>query len=305
MRWNLSSRARELSGGDAILISIPKSGRTWVRTFLSAYFSYKLGRQFSLDLTDRGDTGVPRIIYSHDRFEDRTKGNAWDRLRRKYLIPRRALRKRPIVLLARDPRDAFVSYFIQLTRRNPATPTEIREMSMDTFLRHPRFGIAVMVEVMNGWITEFGDRSDFAIVRYEDLRAQPARLFHELLRAIGEKQIDENVFGPAIDFSEFRNMQKLEAAGEFGSKINSRAIGRTGIVQSPTGSDWRVPRIPLSRKPELRPAGLRRAQFAVPLQRCYRDRRAELNPRDFASLGIRHGCESRKIIRNSYLTTRH
>ena len=125
MRWNLSSRARELSGGDAILISIPKSGRTWVRTFLNAYFSYKLGRQFSLDLTDRGDTGVPRIIYSHDRFEDRTKGTAWDRLRRKYLIPRRALRKRPIVLLARDPRDAFVSYFIQLTRRNPATPTEI------------------------------------------------------------------------------------------------------------------------------------------------------------------------------------
>ena len=121
MRWNLSSRARELSGGDAILISIPKSGRTWVRTFLNAYFSYKLGRQFSLDLTDRGDTGVPRIIYSHDRFEHRTKGNAWDRLRRKYLIPRRALRKRPIVLLARDPRDAFVSYFIQLTRRNPAT----------------------------------------------------------------------------------------------------------------------------------------------------------------------------------------
>jgi Sulfotransferase domain len=219
MRWNLSSRARELSGGDAVLISIPKSGRTWIRTFLNAYFSYKLGRQFSLDLTDRGDAGVPRIIYSHDRFEHRTKGNAWDRLRRKYLIPRRALRKRPIVLLARDPRDSFVSYGVQLTRRNPATPNEIKEMSIDALLRHPRFGIAAMVEVMNSWITEFGDRSDFTIVRYEDLRAEPARLFHELLRAIGEKQIDETVFGPAIDFSDFRNMQKLEAAGEFGSKI--------------------------------------------------------------------------------------
>ena len=219
MRWNLSSRARELSGGDAVLISIPKSGRTWARTFLNAYFSYKLGRQFSLDLTDRGEPGVPRIIYSHDRFEHRTKGNAWDRLRRKYLIPRRALQKRPIVLLTRDPRDTFVSYFVQLTRRNPATPKEIKEMSADALLRHPRFGIAVMVEVMNGWITEFGDRSDFTIVRYEDLRAEPARLFHELLRAIGEKEIDNAVFGPAIDFSDFRNMQKLEMAGGFGSKI--------------------------------------------------------------------------------------
>src|SRR5947209_15254199 len=187
MRWNLSSRARELSGGDAILISIPKSGRTWIRTFLNAYFSYKVSRQFSLDLTDRGDAGVPRIIYSHDRFEYRTKGNSWDRLRRKYLIPRRALRKRPIVLLARDPRDAFVSYFIQLTRRNPATPTEIKEMSIDTFLRHPRFGIAVMVEVLNGWITEFGDRSDFTIMRNAVLREEPARLFYEFLRSTGAR----------------------------------------------------------------------------------------------------------------------
>src|SRR5881275_435828 len=174
MRWNLSSRARELSGGDAILISIPKSGRTWIRTFLNAYFSYKLGRLFSLDLTDRGDAGVPRIIYSHDRFEDRTKGNGWDRLRRKYLIPRRALRKSPIVLLARDPRDAFVSYFVQLTRRNPATPGEIKELAIGDLLRHPRFGIAAMVEVMNGWLEEFGDRSDFSIVRYEELRANPS-----------------------------------------------------------------------------------------------------------------------------------
>src|SRR5437867_1227690 len=142
MRWNLSSRARELSGGDAIFISIPKSGRTWARTFLNAYFSYKKGRPFSLNLTDRGDAGVPRIIYSHDRFEHRTKGNAWDRLRGKYLIPSRALRKGPIVFLTRDPRDAFVSYFLQLTRRNPATPNEIKEMPVDALLRNPRFGIA-------------------------------------------------------------------------------------------------------------------------------------------------------------------
>ena len=219
MRWNFSSRARELSGADAIVISIPKSGRTWARTFLSAYFAYKKGKQFSLDFTDRGQAGVPRIVYSHDRFEDRTKANAWDRLRGKYLIPRRSLRQAPIVLLARDPRDAFVSYFVQLTRRNPATPGEIKELAVGDLLRHPRFGIAAMVKVMNGWLEEFGDRSDFSIVRYEELRADPPRAFHELLRAIGEKDSDDAVFGPALDFSDFRNMQKLEAAGEFGSKI--------------------------------------------------------------------------------------
>jgi Sulfotransferase domain len=219
IRWNFSSRARELSGGDAIVISIPKSGRTWARTFLSAYFAYRKGKQFSLDFTDRGEPGVPRIVYSHDRFEDRTKGNVWDRLRGKYLIPYRSLRQARIVLLARDPRDAFVSYFLQLTRRNPATPGEIKELAIGALLRHRRFGIAAMVRVMNRWLEEFGGRSDFSIVRYEELRADPPRAFHELLRAIGEKKIDDAIFGAALDFSDFRNMQKLEAAGDFGSKI--------------------------------------------------------------------------------------
>lgn len=219
MRWNFSSRGRELSGGNAIIISIPKSGRTWIRTFLNAYFSYKIGRQFSLDLTDRGDIEVPRIIFSHDRFEHRTKGDAWDRVRGKYLIPSGALRNRPVVLLARDPRDTFVSYFVQLTRRNPAIPREVRETPVGALLRDARYGIAVMVEVMNGWFEEFGNRSDFTIVRYEDLHAEPVRAFQQVLRAIGEKEIDDAAFGPALDFSDFRNMQKLEAVGEFRSKI--------------------------------------------------------------------------------------
>ena len=50
-RWtrrNFSSRARELSGGDAIVISIPNSGRTWVRTFLCAYFCKRTGHPFTL-----------------------------------------------------------------------------------------------------------------------------------------------------------------------------------------------------------------------------------------------------------------
>lgn len=219
MRWNFSSRALELSGADAIVISIPKSGRTWARTFLNAYFTSKKGKQFSLDFIDRREAGVPRIVFSHDRFEHRTKGNASDRLRGKYLIPTKSLRCAPVVLLARDPRDAFVSYFVQLTRRNPATPAEIKKLPIAELLRHPRFGIAAMVKVMNRWLDEFGDRTDFSIIRYEDLRSDPIRGFHELLRAIGVKEIDATVLGSALDFSDFQNMQKREAAGEFDSKI--------------------------------------------------------------------------------------
>ena len=86
VRWNLSSRARQLSGGDAIVVSIPKSGRTWVRTFLCAYFCEKIGQPFTLE--PEHYKGVPRIIYTHDLFEQRTKADRWDKLRGKYLDPR-------------------------------------------------------------------------------------------------------------------------------------------------------------------------------------------------------------------------
>ena len=40
-----------------------------------------------------------------------------------------------------------------------------------------------------------------------------------IAQSLPGEEIDDAVFGPALDFSDFRNMQKLEAAGEFGSKI--------------------------------------------------------------------------------------
>ena len=268
MRWNFSSRARELSGADAIVISIPKSGRTWARTFLSAYFAYKKGKQFSLDFTDRAEAGVPRIVYSHDRFEDRTKANAWDRLRGKYLIPRRSLRQAPIVLLARDPRDAFVSYFVQLTRRNPATPGEIKELAVGNLLRHPRFGIAAMVEVMNGWLEEFGDRSDFSIVRYEELRADPPRAFHELLRAIGEKRSTMRVWSGTRFF---RFPKYAKAGSSRRVRLENFAAARprrSGNLQSSARESGWFPRILFRPGPELRGASLaalnRRFGYAIP-----------------------------------------
>src|SRR5512132_1404737 len=77
-RRNFSSRARELSGGDAIILSIPKSGRTWLRAFLCAYFCRRFGLEFTLRPGRYDLPGFPRIVFSHDRFEHRTKGDRWD-----------------------------------------------------------------------------------------------------------------------------------------------------------------------------------------------------------------------------------
>ena len=219
IRWNLSSRARELSGGDAIVVSIPKSGRTWVRTFLCAYFCQRYGHPFSLAPEQYGDARIPRIIYSHDRFEQRTKADRWDALRGKYFIPGSERRRARIVLLARDPRDTFVSHYVQLTRRTRETPDQLKQKEVGEVLRDRRHGIASMIEIMNDWLHEWSGRQNFLLVRYEELQRAPEESFRELLKFLGEAEPDVASFAHASEFSRFGNMKKMEAAGAFSSKI--------------------------------------------------------------------------------------
>ncbi len=221
-RWtrrNFSSRARELSGGEAIILSVPKSGRTWLRAFLCAYFCKRFGLEFTLRPDRYHEQRIPRLIFSHDLFEHRTKGDQWDRFRGKYLVPRSELNRAKIVLLARDPRDCFVSLYLQLTRRDPNAPLQFRHKTVSEMLRDRRFGVPAIINAMNDWINEFSGRNNFTLVRYEALRASPTEHFRDLLAVLGEAEPDDTIFQQALEFSRFENMQKLEAAGAFDSKI--------------------------------------------------------------------------------------
>ncbi len=202
-----------------IVLSIPKSGRTWLRTFLCAYFCKRRGHDFTLTPERYGDPAIPRVIYSHDLFEHRTKGNLWDAVRSKYLVPAKELRRANIVLLARDPRDVFVSLYLQMTRRDPGTHDEFGQRTIDEMLRDQRFGVGSIVKTMNDWLDEFSGRRNFSLLRYESLRAAPAEQFRAALALLGETTPNISIFQDALDFSEFGNMQKLEAAGVFDSKI--------------------------------------------------------------------------------------
>jgi glycosyltransferase involved in cell wall biosynthesis len=218
-RWNFSSRARELSGGDVIVISVPKSGRTWVRTFLCAYFCKRAGRPFTLRPDRYHEPAIPRLIFSHDFAEQRMKGRLWDRIRGKYLVPARELARARIILLVRDPRDAFVSLYMQVVHRAPETPQRVKEKNVGDLLRDRRYGIVSIIKTMNNWFTEFGQRQNFTLLHYESLRATPEQNFRALLATLGEDSPDPEAFKYALEFSDFANMQRLEATGVFDSKI--------------------------------------------------------------------------------------
>jgi len=106
-----------------------------------------------------------------------------------------------------------------MTRRDPSAEAALKQKSASELLRDKRFGIRGIVRAMNDWLDEFSGRKDFTIVRYEAVRASPAEHFRDLLAVVGETTLDMSIFQEALEFSRFENMQKLEAAGVFDSKI--------------------------------------------------------------------------------------
>lgn len=213
-RHNWTRSARRCREADAIIVSLGKSGRTWIRVFLCAYFCALAKREFTVRPRELKAGGIPGLVFTHDLGGYKTARKLKHRITGKHLIPPLESRTKPILLLARDPRDIVVSIFFQLTRRSRRYHGTLGEM-----IRDPRFGIEAMVDVLNAWLAEWSGRDRFKLIRYEDCRADPDRAFRGVLEFLGVRKIDEPAFAHALEFSSFENMKRLEASGRFKTKI--------------------------------------------------------------------------------------
>src|SRR5581483_5265031 len=83
-------RRRYYAAADAIFVSVPKSGRTWLRVFLYRYYSAMLGQSFTLKEKEIFTGPLPKLIFTHDVWQHRATAPFKDRWRGKHLVPRRA-----------------------------------------------------------------------------------------------------------------------------------------------------------------------------------------------------------------------
>jgi hypothetical protein len=226
-RRNWSSAARRYADADAIIVSLGKSGRTWLRVFLYAYFCKAANREFTLKAEELAGSGAPRLIFTHDLWAYRTAPKLESRLRGRHLVPPGESRDKPILLLVRDPRDVLVSLYFQVTRRSGRFAGDLSEM-----IRHPRYGVESMVDVMNSWVAEWGERNAFMLLRYEDCRKNTDAAFRRVLAFLGVEPIDPRAFAHALDFSSFDNMKKLEAARQFDARAGILTPGNTADPES-------------------------------------------------------------------------
>src|SRR5438067_868068 len=109
---------------------------------------------------------------------------------------------------------------------NPDRPRDGR--AVRDVLHDPIFGIALIIQTMNEWLTEFARRPDCILVRYEDLHVNPTEQFRRVLAAVGETDPQAHQFEKALEFSRFGNMRKMEASLEY-----DRQLLQPGDVNDP------------------------------------------------------------------------
>lgn len=230
---------------DVLVVSFPKSGRTWLRVFLSRYRQRLLALP-EFDLSIHRTPGPKGVTYdfSHAgadpkfgflRLRKLVMRNSDSRLLkllppwwygiRDIAIPRGAGR---YLFLVRDPRDVLVSYYHQARSRNRFWAGD-----MDSFARHRFIGIARIVELMNH-LAACRDPLGAPFIYYEDLCGDPAGGFGALLEAAGD-EVDTDLIREAVEYSSFERMRRMEQGGRHGKRLSARRKGDPNSLKTRKG----------------------------------------------------------------------
>lgn len=207
--------AADGGGPVPLVLSHPKSGRTWLRVIahdldLPLAFSHLNAgakpRHLGLEHVDL--TGIPAA-------------------------------RTPAVLLVRDPRDVAVSSYHHVTKRSRIRP--VRRLLMrwqgrtppagiNDFVRHPGYGVAKVVQFNLAVAEALLARGNAYAYAYEAMRADPVAALRALAAFLGHGDLPAARIEAALEASSFEAMQAKERSGAYGSQFG-------GILKPRDASD--------------------------------------------------------------------
>lgn len=204
-----------------VVLSFPKSGRTWHRLMLGCYLS-KLAdvrpeeaidpSRLSLTLgagsiayTHNGANFTDGVLPSDARVADPT---VWS--------------GRRVLLIVRDPRDVLVSAYHHARYRDC-----IFERPIEEFIRAPTTGIDKVLTALNRWHQGSDLAEKFKVISYEQMHRNPVDALRSTLSLI-ELPIEERALLESVEFAKFANMKAYEELGIF---ADGRMRNVTGTAQ--------------------------------------------------------------------------
>lgn len=201
-----------------IVISFPKSGRTWHRASVGIYVATAYG----LDLSKSLDThlimlaaGLPTTSYCHNgaNFLHSSDPNH-------FLNANSSLwHRKNNLLLVRDPRAILVSGFHHMKWRSKRFDGTLSE-----YIRHPHMGIEKILVAYCRWHENSKKSKKFMVQSYEGMHANRRVALCNALEFLGVTKINEDALEQTLMLTTFDNLKKLEQEGYF--QHNSMQSGK-------------------------------------------------------------------------------
>jgi hypothetical protein len=209
LRWLTHLRA------DAVLVSFPKCGRTWLRMMIGRALSehYELGDTDLLSLRKlcRLHPDIPRILVEH---EDDPFWKTADQLHH----TKTEYRHKKIVFLVREPKDVVVSSYFHKSKREGAYTG-----SLSDYIREPEGGIDTILEYYNIWEKNSEVPCGFLGVSYEEMHRDSAGVLRRVLDFLGCDAVSDEAVREAAGFSSFDRMREMEEKGQHGIRGKATA----------------------------------------------------------------------------------
>lgn len=181
-----------------IMISYPKSGRTWVRYMVNRYLIKRLKTPVddAVKVEDHLVNTPNHILWTHFNGAMLFKKPYWE-----MGFDYNQLRNFPCVFLARNFYGTIASaYYHGRLRKNIFTHEP------KAFLHCPRYGIIKLISFYNQIDEVKNLCGKFTAFRYETLQKDPRTIFVQMLEAFGQP-IDEAIVDEVIEEGKLANMQ--------------------------------------------------------------------------------------------------
>ena len=249
------------------LASYPKSGNTWLRMFLRAYFLSK-DKKFSIN--DEGDAGYETNTFpnieilkekkiNYNKFEEIVKN--WLELQKFINLNNKTnflkthngnfnINGFPFtntentaggIYIVRDPRDVALSLSNHFNISHQEAVDNMKNMQHYEFY-DVNLSKGFKRTIMGNWPSNYNSwryyqGRDIHLVKYEDMIKEPTNTFYKILKYINlfkSFDLDEKKIKNAIETTSFKNLSKMEnekGFKELGSGSNFFRKGKIGDWQ--------------------------------------------------------------------------
>ncbi len=225
---------KRLDRADVAVVSFGKSGRTWLRVMVSRYYQLLHGIPegvlLGFENYHRRDAAIPKIFFTHDNYIKDYTGE---------LDSKASFYDKKVVLLVRNPKDIAVSQYFQWQHRmRPAKkklneyPPHGAEISAWDFVMDANVGLPGIIDYLNLWAREADRVGNLLIIRYEDMRADPAAVLSRVMEFMNDAPAKQDAIEQAVEYASVENMRKLEEKSVFWLAGSRMKPGKKGDPNS-------------------------------------------------------------------------